>query len=113
MTEAAVTVSGTAPARIRVTGIELEGDGCLVRLDHGTSRRFPIDPDLEAARRWLRTMRRVVLVEIDLAGRRRCWVSGVGHRQLVTRTVSLATALGLGALGVPLTLRVTTAEGHR
>lgn len=100
MSEAAITETGGAP-RPRAITIKPDGRGCLVRVNDRMSRWYAVRPDVVAARRWLWTLRRVDVVEVGLDGGG-CRLSGVGHRQPVTRTVSLATALGLGTLGVPL-----------
>ena len=74
-----------------------------------TSQSYPVRPDLVAARRWLWTLRRVDLVEIaGSVGAPHCRVSGTGRRQPVSPRIGLATALGLGVLGVPLVVEVVS-----
>lgn len=104
MTEAAVTSDGTrALRRARAAAVEPVGSGSVVRGHDRTIHRYPVRPDMAAAACWLQILRRVDRVEIGRPGASHCCrVSGVGHRRPVSRPVSLATALGLGALGVPL-----------
>lgn len=59
----------------------------------------------EAARRWLRAMRRIDGVTIRVgAGRTTATVRGVSHRLPVTRPISLLAAAGLSRRGIPLTI---------
>lgn len=110
MVEAGIT-DGSPDARglARAAAVEASGTGSLVRLRGRAigraTRWYPVPPDVAKARRWIWTLRRVDLVEITVrGGRHHCQVSGIGYRRPVSHTVSLATALGLGALGLPLTV---------
>lgn len=60
------------------------------------------DVDIDAARRWTRTLRRIDRVEFTGTG---AVIHGVGHRLPMTRRVPLAAARGLVALGYPATER--------
>ena len=65
------------------------------------------DVDLNAARRWVRTMRRVHHVEFT--GRDGvAIVHGIGHRLPVSRRVPARVGRGLVALGYPATERQAT-----
>lgn len=77
---------------------------------HGDERschRIAVQPDVVAARRWKQAVRRIDRVEICQNGPAvGATVYGVGHRRDIARPVSVATALGLGLLGVPLVMDV-------
>jgi hypothetical protein len=61
-----------------------------------------VTPDLRGARRVVRQARRIECVDIGgSTGDLRATVTGVWHRLPVTRTVPVATALGLSMCGVP------------
>lgn len=74
-----------------------------------TTRRPEVladDPDADAARRWMRVLRRVHRVEIVATGDGAYGVvHGIGHRLPVARTVPLGVALGFRELGVPVVAR--------
>ncbi len=72
-------------------------------------KRIAVDgvPDVERARAWYGTMRRVHQVDICVDDDRvRCTVQGLGHRHPVIRRVPLAVALGMGQIGDPLYVMV-------
>ena len=78
------------------------------RLTGAWNERFvetivPALPNIGAARRWMKTVKRVSRVEIFIS---RSGVSamaeGVGHRLPYRRRVPLGVALGLGELGIPV-----------
>ncbi len=58
--------------------------------------------DVDAARRWARTLRRIDCVEFTRNG---AVIHGVAHRLPLTRRVPLDAARGLVALGYPATGR--------
>lgn len=77
-----------------------------------TTRRPDIladEPDVEAARRWTKVLRRVHRVEI-VATDTGCYgvVHGIGHRIPVSRTVPFGVALGFREIGVPVVARKET-----
>ncbi len=58
-----------------------------------------------AARRWLRSMRRIDGVTIAVRDGQPCaTLRGVSHRLPITRRISLLAAAGLCRCGVPLTI---------
>ena len=60
-------------------------------------------PDLEKARKWRATLKRVQRVDIHINGdHANCIVVGLGHRLPVSRPVPLAVALGFAVIGDPL-----------
>lgn len=69
--------------------------------------RLEVQPDIDGARRWVGSVRRVSLVEIvhQPAGRPACRVRGHGPRLPFSRAIPLSLALGLEAIGVPLRIR--------
>lgn len=60
------------------------------------------DVDVDAARRWARTLRRIDRVEFTGHG---ALLHGVAHRLPITRRVPVDAARGLVALGYPATTR--------
>ena len=60
------------------------------------------DVDIDAARRWARTLRRIDCVQFTRDG---ALIHGVAHRLPMTRRVPLDAARGLVALGYPATGR--------
>ena len=60
-------------------------------------------PDVDRAKDWHGTLRRVHRVDICVdAHRVSCTVQGLGHRLPVIRRVPLSVALGMGQIGDPL-----------
>jgi hypothetical protein len=75
---------------------------------------FGIEPDVDGARRWAGSVRRVALVEIDAGDRgTRCRARGQGRRLPFDRAVPLSIGLGLTTLGVPLAVRGNGRLGER
>jgi hypothetical protein len=78
------------------------------RLDDGAGGAVsvPVLPDVETARRFCGTVRRVNRVALDVTdGVVSCSVSGVGHRLPFDRSLPVSVGLGLGLMGVPVVLR--------
>lgn len=64
-------------------------------------------PDVERARNWRGTLRRVRRVDIHINGdHTNCIVQGLGHRLPVSRRIPLAVALGFAVIGDPLHVTV-------
>lgn len=74
--------------------------------EQGRSITIDAIADLVRAMRWRKMFRRIDRVEIRLQGSRPiCRLHGTGHRLPIERAVPVSVALGLGRLGVPLSLR--------
>ncbi|MEL6894355.1 MAG: hypothetical protein AAFP84_22380 [Actinomycetota bacterium] len=82
------------------SAISMTDDGDVeIRTKRGT---ISGTPDHDAGAQWLRTLRRVDSVVFDAdSAERSTFIVGVGHRRPVRRHVSLETALGLAAAGIP------------
>lgn len=87
-------MSTTTTIRCRITG---SARSSVIEIE--------AEPDEDSAAKWLRTVRRIERVELELwPDDWICTLVGVGHRLPVRRLVSLECALGLAGFGVPMVL---------
>lgn len=94
-----------------VTALQRHGSDTVVRATQGTattSVALATTPDLDGARRRLRSARRIDRVDVIVgATKARAVMWGSRHRLPVAGPISVAVALGLAQLGV----RTTIVEG--
>lgn len=97
------------PTSVVITAIVRVGSESRLigtRLGVPIAQAVPAVADIDGARRWLRTTRRVHQIEIDMSDRAVSAVAdGVGFRLPFIRPIPLTLALGLGELGIRVVLR--------
>jgi hypothetical protein len=93
-----------------VLSVAQDADGATVAVSTPagpTDVRIDVAPDPTSARRVQRTLRHCTLVRMSCEdGRWTSRVHGVGHHHPTEMRVSMATALGLLALGLPCVVRL-------
>lgn len=101
----------TAPVTALVTALHRNGPETVLCTAHGgstTAVALAATPDLDGARRRLRSARRIDRVDVVVAGPKvRAVMRGSRHRLPFTGPVPVAVALGLATLGV----RTTVVQG--
>jgi hypothetical protein len=103
----------TGPVTAVVTAVHRNGPQTVLRAAHGgstTALAVAAAPDLDGARRRLRSARRIDRVDVVVAGSKvRAVMRGSRHRLPFAGPVPVAVALGLATLGV----RTTVVQGAR
>ena len=91
-----------------VTAVERHPGHTVLRTRSGPAEAISVacQPDVEAAKRHVRSVRRIDRVELTVSGERcRASVRGTGHRLPFEATIPAAVGLGLAELGIRTTIQ--------